>query len=1238
LSTPEAWVLKQRIHEHPEVAVARFLARFIAGHSIRSLTHLVTVCVTAPVLVLVLYLGQQYVVEKKGEVAAKAMELARLFSQRHGDTVLQARTLLETLACQPNLVDIPAHQLHAQFLRIAKANPQYAHLSLAGPDGLLIASSASTDAVIDYNDRMQFRGAMQEKRFVVGEAVVSRTTGQPILPFGAPVIGPDGRGAGVLLLGLLLDEYDRFFAGLRLSEGVRFLLFDEQGTRLLRYPRSDGAPAGQQLFPPAWEVIAKAAEDVMTFSMKDPAGRDVTYACIRFRVGPGEGGRLGVLAGIPTPGFADLFWPVYGRSLLLVLAAMAVSIVLGGVLTDRVVGVGLETLTREVDQVAAGKYPPMPVSLAGCREVQALGASFLVMADALARDQEARDLAERHLQAESLRFKTLLEAATDGVHILDTDGRLVLWSPSFAEMLGYSMEAMAGMRLCDWYMQCSGTESSAEIQAIIENQKSFETRYRRKDGAILDVEVSARGVALDGRTFLYASARDVTWRKQAQAALRESETNFRLFFESMHDMIWVASLQGNILFTNKAVSRTLGYTSEEIQSMHMLEAHPEGMRQEAEAILAAIFRGERTTCPLPLARKDGGLVPVETTAWLGRWSGENCIFGISKNLTAEQEAHQRFERLFRSNPALMALSTFPERRFVDVNDAFVAVTGRARSEVVGKTPVEIGLFAQPETQLKNLEVLAAKHSVRSQEVQILCGDGALRDGFLSMELISSQGRQYILSVLIDITERKQAEQALRDAERRYRELVEHAPIGIFQAAPDGRYTKANSRLAEMYGYGSVREMQDTDHLGAQLFVEPGECGALLRRLDRMPVIGAESCRRRKDGSSIWVALSVRAVRDGAGAVLHYEGFVVDISAVKKAQEALRESEERYRAFFESAESIKLILEPADGAIMEANRAAVDFYGYNREQLLRMAMPHLNAEPREDFLAKMARAATREKTVFHLQHRLANGDIRDVECYVSPVRHGGRLLVMCSLQDVTELRRLERVREDVERIIRHDLKSPLNGLINIPLLLLEGKNLNAEQRELLAVVATAGRKMLNQINCSLEMYKIESASYLFQPTPCAPVKILRDNAALLTLSMGLDPDRIRLWTHGLGGTGEVASFQSDPVLLDLIMMNLLRNALEASGPQEPVLVDVSTDDGMLVISIANSQSVPQEMRQCFFEKYATAGKVGGTGLGTYSAAIMTHAIGGVITMETSEAHGTKVTVRLPLTPTPANGSL
>ena len=103
--------------------------------------------------------------------------------------------------------------------------------------------------------------------------------------------------------------------------------------------------------------------------------------------------------------------------------------------------------------------------------------------------------------------------------------------------------------------------------------------------------------------------------------------------------------------------------------MRLLDMHPADKRQEAEAIVTAMFRGERSSCPLPLGRKDGGLVPAETRVWFGRWDGQNCIFGISKNLTAEQEAQQRFERLFRNNPTLMALSSLPDRRFTDVNDA-----------------------------------------------------------------------------------------------------------------------------------------------------------------------------------------------------------------------------------------------------------------------------------------------------------------------------------------------------------------------------------------------------------------------------------------------------------------------------------------------------------------------------------------------------------------------------------------
>jgi PAS domain S-box-containing protein len=150
---------------------------------------------------------------------------------------------------------------------------------------------------------------------------------------------------------------------------------------------------------------------------------------------------------------------------------------------------------------------------------------------------------------------------------------------------------------------------------------------------------------------------DITRRKQTEIALQDSEANFRAFFETLTDMIFVATPDGRIIFTNTAVSQTLGYSPAELTTMHILEMHSVGSRPEAGEIFAAMLQNERDCCPLPVMRKDGSLVPVETRVWLGRWNGADCVFGISKTLSAEQEAQQRFERLFRNNPAVMALST-----------------------------------------------------------------------------------------------------------------------------------------------------------------------------------------------------------------------------------------------------------------------------------------------------------------------------------------------------------------------------------------------------------------------------------------------------------------------------------------------------------------------------------------------------------------------------------------------------
>ena len=360
------------------------------------------------------------------------------------------------------------------------------------------------------------------------------------------------------------------------------------------------------------------------------------------------------------------------------------------------------------------------------------------------------------------------------------------------------------------------------------------------------------------------------------------------------------------------------------------------------------------------------------------------------------------------------------------------------------------------------------------------------------------------------------------------------------------------------------------------------------------------------------------------------GLLQDITARKQVEESLRESEQRYRIFFEGAESIKLIIDPSTGAIIDANQAAVRFYGYSLEQLQNKFLYDINILPKNQLLCMLEKVVADGKGHFYFKHRLSNHDIRDVEIHSSPIFIGGRDLIQSSIHDVTELRRLEQIKEDVERIIRHDLKTPLGGIINIITLMRED-NLTNEQREILCLVAISGRKMLSQINSSLEMHKIETGTYRMTPKDCDPVLMARENADMLALGMGRDPGLVRIREQVPAGREQGLTLTTDPLLLDIVVMNLVRNALEANAPDEFVDVDLSVADGHLVLAITNPHPVPVQVRDCFFEKYATCDKVGGTGLGTYSAAIMTRTMGGRIAMDTSEQSGTTVTVRLPLDP-------
>ncbi|MEO5362386.1 MAG: hybrid sensor histidine kinase/response regulator [Magnetococcus sp. DMHC-8] len=226
---------------------------------------------------------------------------------------------------------------------------------------------------------------------------------------------------------------------------------------------------------------------------------------------------------------------------------------------------------------------------------------------------------------------------------------------------------------------------------------------------------------------------------------------------------------------------------------------------------------------------------------------------------------------------------------------------------------------------------------------------------------------------------------------------------------------------------------------------------------------------------------------------------------------------------------------------------------------------------------------------------------------------------------------EMLKADIERIMRHDLKSPMASVVGCADLVLTSNtwSLPPDLRKFIQMIHEAGHNALRMISLSLDMYKMEQGTYLLEPKAVDLVALIGK------LTAGCDrqaqrrgwPIDTQVNGHPMSDTDRFLVSGED-ILCYSIFSNLIKNAKEASPANSPITVTMDSSDTMATISIHNAGAVPAGVRERFFEKYVTSGKKTGTGLGTYSARLMAEVQRGSVRMETSEESGTTVTVRLP----------
>ena len=309
----------------------------------------------------------------------------------------------------------------------------------------------------------------------------------------------------------------------------------------------------------------------------------------------------------------------------------------------------------------------------------------------------------REIELKKANEKTLaiLRNASDGIHILDMDGNLIEASDSFCSMLGYQRDEMIGMNVSVWDAFLPGDD----LKNIVRNQISkkerseFESRHRRKDGSLFDVEISGFPLVLDGLPVLFNSSRDITRRKIIEDAMRESEARFRQMFEGHSAiMLLVDPSSGSIVDANLAAEKFYGYPMDHLCSMKIEEINTQS-KEEVEREMRNAYEQHRNYFVFEHRLNNGTVRTVEVHSSPIILKGVKLLFSIIHDISERRKAEESFlisASVFENSQDAIAI-TDQNNLIIDVNPAFTVITGYARDEVVGKNPKLLNSGRQDKT-------------------------------------------------------------------------------------------------------------------------------------------------------------------------------------------------------------------------------------------------------------------------------------------------------------------------------------------------------------------------------------------------------------------------------------------------------------------------------------------------------------------------------------------------------------
>ena len=675
--------------------------------------------------------------------------------------------------------------------------------------------------------------------------------------------------------------------------------------------------------------------------------------------------------------------------------------------------------------------------------------SVLVIADALsdaARVAHENKRLLRHLMQENQKHQVLIRNASDGIHILDLDGNIQEASDSFCDMLGYTREEALRLNVAQWDARFPRETLSRSLRDMAgsSTRALFETVHRRKDGGLIDVEVSGLPIELDGKTFIYASSRDITERKRADERLRASERYLAQAQNIAHIGNWWLNVWTGELHWSDEIFRIFGCQPGEFEPSYerfFSRVHPDDVEAVKSSEQAAFGQGMSHSIDHRIILPDGSVRWVHEEAVPTYDSDGTLIFleGTIQDITAQKQTEMA---LHESRNLLQAVvDNVPMRVFwkdhdlnyLGCNPLFARDAGkRAPDDLIGRDDFEMGWASEAELyRADDRQVIeSGLAKIRFDERQTTPDGRAIWLRISKVPLRNSDNEVIgVLGIYDDITDIKATETQLRDSEQRFRHLFDSSPDPVWII--DGhRFVECNQAAVEMLGFPDRDALRHVHP--AELSPEFQPDGARSydkaeRMLDLAQETGLhrfEWVHLRKDGSQFFVEVTLSTLSLQGKPVIHCTWR--DITDRKEAQSRVLESEARFRALFEASRDAIVL---HDGPlIIDCNPAALKLMGAtDRSQIVghtpdEFARPDPNdPRPVEERIAdKLRGAIAGHPQFFEWPSRKLDGTEITLDMQLVSVDIGGKHYLQAISRDITERKQAERAlhlhREELERLV------------------------------------------------------------------------------------------------------------------------------------------------------------------------------------------------------------------------------